>query len=83
MVQLKKGEWDVPGVVKRVEPALVWPWVLGWVEALFSGGVGVHLREEGQGAVELGVPGDRADGRERRRGQCCTRVQERLAGILA
>lgn len=66
-------------MVKRVEPALVWPGVCCGVETLFCGRVGVHLGEEGQGAVEVCVPGDGTDGCERRRRKGCTRVQERLS----
>ena len=51
------------GVVKRIERALVRPRVGGRVEAVFGGGVGGCLGDEGEGAVQVGVVGDGA-GRE-------------------
>ena len=40
------------------------PRVVGRVEALFSRRVGVDLANEGEGAVEVGVPRNRADSQE-------------------
>lgn len=49
-------------MVKRVEYAAVRPGVVGWMETLLLRRVGVYFANEGKGAVEMGVPGYRADG---------------------
>ena len=56
----------VPGVVKGVKPAVVGPGEVGWMETLFFGSVGMYFANEGKRAVEVGVPGDRANGGEGR-----------------
>lgn len=42
---------DIPGMVKRVEPALVWPGIHGGVETVVGKRVCVHLTDEGESAV--------------------------------
>ncbi len=51
---------------------------MGGVEALLSGRVGVDLANEGESAVEVGVPRDGAHRQEGRRGKGSARVDERL-----
>ena len=55
------------------------PGVLSWVETLFCGRVGVDLANEGEGAVEVGIPCDGTNSEEGRGGEGCARVGERLA----
>ena len=55
------------------------PGVLSWVETLFCGGVGVDLANEGEGAVEVGIPCDGTNSEEGRGGEGCARVGKRLA----
>jgi hypothetical protein len=62
-------------VVEGVEPALVIPRVRRRVEAFLRRGIRVHLADEGDAAVEVGVPGDRAERHERRTSQCRARIQ--------
>lgn len=54
------------------------PRVVGGVETLLSRRVGVNLANEGEGAVEVGVPRDGAHGQEGRGGKGSARVDERL-----
>lgn len=56
----------LPGMVERVQPALVRPWVRGWVEADLCGRGRVHLTNKREGPVQVGVPGDRTGCKERR-----------------
>jgi hypothetical protein len=51
-------------MVKGVEKALVRPRIVRRVEALFAHVAGVHFREEREGAVEMGVPGNRTSREE-------------------
>ena len=48
------------------------------METLLGGRVGVNLANEGEGAVEVGVPGDGADRQEGRGGKSSARVEKRL-----
>jgi hypothetical protein len=66
-------------VVERVEPAAVRPRVLGRVEALVCEARRVHLADERERAVEVRVPRDGADRRERGSCERAARVGERLA----
>jgi hypothetical protein len=54
----------IPGMVKAVEKALVRPRVGGRMEPLIAREAGVYLREEWEGAVEMGVPGYRTSSEE-------------------
>ena len=65
-------------MVKGVQPSCVRPRVLGWVETLLCGRVGVYFTNEGKGAVEVRVPGDGANSQEGRGGQGRARVGEGL-----
>ena len=65
-------------MVKGVQPSCVRPRVLGWVETLLGGRVGVYFTNEGKGAVEVRVPGDGANSQEGRGGQGRARVGEGL-----
>lgn len=58
------------------------PRVVGRVKALISEGAGVHFANKGQVAVQVGVPRDRTNGKERRRSQCHARVHEGLRNAL-
>ena len=53
-------------MVERVQPALVRPWVRGWVETDLCGRGRVHLADKRKGSVQVGVPGDRTGCKERR-----------------
>lgn len=48
-------------MVKSVQDTFVGPGVRRWVEAFVSEMAGVCFANEGESAVEMGVPGDGAD----------------------
>jgi len=54
------NEVELPSMVKRVQQALVWPWICGWVETNLSGGGRVYFADKWKGSVQMGVPGKRA-----------------------
>lgn len=72
------NEVALPGMVKRVEPPFVWPWIGGWVKTNFSGGGRVHFTNKWKGSVQVGVPRDRAGSKERRRNEGCSGIDQRL-----
>lgn len=47
---------DSPGMVERIEGALVGPWVCGRMETLVTEVACVHFTNEGKGTVEVGIP---------------------------
>lgn len=61
----------LPRVVKRIEHTAMRPWVLRGMETFLLGRVCVDLAEERQGAIEVGVPADGADGGESRGREGC------------
>ena len=65
-------------MVERVQPALVGPWVRGWVKTNLSGGGRVHLTNKWECSVQVGVPGYRTGGKKRRRNESCSGVDQRL-----
>lgn len=72
------NEAPLPGMVKRVEPALVWPWVCGWVETNLSGRGRVYFTDKWKCSVQVGVPGKRASSKERCRNEGCSGIDQRL-----
>jgi hypothetical protein len=68
----------LPGMIIRVQPALVWPWICGRVEANLSGGGRVYFTDKWKGSVQVGVPGKRASSKERRRNEGCSGIDQRL-----
>jgi len=68
----------LPGMIIRVQPALVWPWICGWVETNLSGGGRVYFTDKWKGSVQVGVPGKRASSKERRRNEGCSGIDQRL-----
>ena len=65
-------------MVKRVKPALVWPWVCGWVETNLPGGGRVYFTDKWKGSVQVGVPGKRASSKERSGNESCSGIDQRL-----
>ena len=72
------NEAALPSMVKRVQPALVWPWICGWVETNLSGGRRVYFPDKRKGSVQVSVPGKRASSKERRRNEGCSGINQRL-----
>lgn len=70
----KQAESCAPGMVKRVKEALVRPRVCRWVETHFSGIGSMNFTDEGEGAVEMGVPCNGANTEKGGRSKSCTRV---------
>lgn len=68
----------LPGMVKRVQPALVRPWISGRVETSLSGGGRVYFANKWKGSVQMGVPGDRPSSKEGRRNKGCSGIDQRL-----
>jgi hypothetical protein len=65
-------------MIERVEPAVVWPWVRGWVKTNLCRGGRVYFADKWKGSVQVGVPRYRTSGKERRRNEGCPRVDQRL-----
>ena len=66
-------------MVERVQPAIVRPWVRGWVKADLCGRGRVYFTDERKGSVEVGVPGDRTSRKKRGGNEGCPRVHQRLS----
>ena len=65
-------------MVERLEPALVRPRIVRRVQTFLLRRVRMDLAEEGQGSVEVGVPGHGTDGGDSRGGECCAGGHESL-----
>lgn len=65
-------------MVKRVEPAVLGPWVCSWVKTFVTEMAGVDFADEREGSVEVGVPGDGSDGEKGDRGERRAGVHDRL-----
>ena len=61
------GRRNSPGVVKRVKPTILGPWVCARVKTFVTEVAGVHLADHRERAIEVGVPDDRPD-RDKRGG---------------
>jgi len=66
----------LPRMIERVQPALVRPWVRGWVETGLCGRGCVHLANKRKGSVQVGVPGDGTSRKERRGNEGCSGVHQ-------
>lgn len=67
-------------MVKGIEKTLVRPRVVGRMESFVARVTGVHLGEERERAVEMGIPSYRTSSEECYRREGDAGVQERLHG---
>lgn len=69
-------------MIECVNNSVVRPGVRLRVETFVAEMTGMHFIEEGEVAVEVGVPGNAANSENGRRSQCHARVHDRLCGLL-